>query len=88
MYLPGLSDNLDQSGSRGIPGLPRACCPPKPKWRILVSLKFNQMRKFLMKSNTFLLLIYIIVIYTNFVISMIIAYQVRIGVLHSYKKSY
>lgn len=45
MYLPGLSDNLDQSGSRGIPGLPRACCPPRPKWRILVSLKFNQMRK-------------------------------------------
>lgn len=44
--------------------------------------------KFLMKSNTFLLLIYIILLYTNFVISMIIAYQVRIGVLHSYKKSY
>lgn len=44
--------------------------------------------KFLMKSNTFLLLIYIILIYTNFVISMIIAYQVQIGVLHSYKKSY
>lgn len=46
------------------------------------------MRKFLMKSDTFLLLIYIILLYTNFVISMIIAYQVRIGVLHSYKKSY
>lgn len=85
MYLPGLSDNLDQSGSRGIPGLPRVCCPPRPKWRILVSLKLNQMRKFLMKSDTFLLLIYIIVIYTNFVISMIIAYQDRIGVLHSYE---
>lgn len=41
--------------------------------------------KFLMKSNTFLLLIYIILLFTNFVISMIIAYQDRIGVLHSYE---
>lgn len=87
MYLPGLSDNLDQSGSREIPGLPRACCPPRPKWRILVSLKLNKKRKFLTYTNIFLLLMYTKLLHTNFVISKIIAFPERIANTHM-NKSY